>query len=221
MKLTTASNYFLLALNPKKGYYYNIGNEFYFGLIGAFIMDLVREKQLSLSQNILSVANNSPIEQRFMQNIVEIVQKRGSTKVSPLISRLGFRNVKYKREFVNFLIDQQKIIRVRKRFLFIPYNLYYNSDREYRQAIIVHLRDILLRNNSPESDDGYLLTLISVTRLVRALSDQKDERKAIRKRLRLIIDNANQYFPNSEELNNIRKAIRQAIMAANAAKSVH
>lgn len=87
--------------------------------------------------------------------------------------------------------------------------------------LIRSLRDILLRNETPQHDEMYLLSLIRVTRLMRALSDRIDERKAMRQRLKAILANGHNYFADYKHLEVLRNAIKRAIMAAYAAKSAH
>lgn len=184
-------------------------------------MDLYREKRIAMDNRMVHIVNASPTNYPFFDRILELLDRKKMIRINSLMTRMGYRNLRYKRLFTDYLVDTNHIIRVKKRFLFIPYNRYYASDREKRTDIIRHIRDILLRHETPKAEDMYLLSLIRITRLFRAFSDRRDERKAMRQHLKLILSNGQNYFADYEHLDAIKNAIKRAIMAANAAKSAH
>lgn len=184
-------------------------------------MDLYREKRIALDNRMVHIVNASPTNYPFFDRILETLDRKKMLRINSMMTRMGYRNLRYKRLFASYLLDTNQIIRVKKRFLFIPYNRYYATDREKRMDLVRRFRDILLRNESPQHDDLYMLSMIRITRLFRALSDRRDERKVMRKRLKMILANGQHYFADYEHLAAITNAIKRAIMAANAAKSAH
>ncbi|MFA9390294.1 MAG: GPP34 family phosphoprotein [Prolixibacteraceae bacterium] len=214
-------NYFLLSLNPQKGYYYNMGTEFSYGLLGAILMDLYKANRISLANRVVTIVDASPANARYFDRVLELLQQKRSMRIGSLISRMGFRANRYKQELAEQLIQEKLLIKVRKKFLFIPYNRYYPNDREQRMSIIRRLRDILLRKEQPLPEEMYLLSLIRITRLFRALSDRRDERSAMRQQLKLIMAHSSDFTNDHQNLEVLHNAIKRAIMAAHAAKSAH
>lgn len=218
-KVTT--DFFLLSIKPKNGYYYNAGNEFQYGLLGAIVMDLYRENRIAIENKTIFISNAEPTQMIFFDRILDLLYQKNTIRIESIFTRMGFRNERYKREVAAYLIQNKHIIKIRKKFLFIPYNRYYPANREQRMNIVRRMRDILLRKETPTPDDMYLLLLIKVTRLFKALSDRRDERKAIRQQLKVVLANGRNFFDGYENLETLSITVKRAIMAANTAKSAH
>lgn len=220
MEPKIVQDYFLLAIKPETGYYYNAGNELLYGLNGAMVMDLYLGGAIDFKLKYISLTDPTLVTgvEYFDRILLFIGKRQFPIKTYGLISRLGFRAQSYKKQIVSDFIEKKLIIVVKRKFLFIPYKRYFPAQREVRFQIVRRIRDILLRGESYTKEDSCLLVLIHATGLMRALSDMRDERKIMRKRLKQIIKSNSNNTKLDENLLNLGQCIRQAIMASNAAR---
>lgn len=222
MEPKVVQDFFLLSINPKNGYYFNFGNEFTYGLMGALVLDLYRLEKINFQNKSVFLVDQSSTDYPFFNRAIELIkQKRTLLNVYGLISRIGFRYRIYKKEIVGSLLQNKIIIKVRKKFLFIPYNRYYPFDRDRRFSIIRRYRDILLRNEMPETDDLYLLSLIHATGLYKALSDQRAERKVMRTKMKLLLQKDRGFNQKHENIVMVAETLKRVIIAKNAAQHAH
>lgn len=217
MEPKVSREFFILSLNPKSGYYHNFGNEFGYGLIGSVLMDLYRSGKISIRNKKLVVLDPTPTNYLLFDHILTIIAQKEEIAITRLLYKLGFKGQFTKRNLVKILIDNQDIVCVRKSFLGIPYKRYYTKSGEFKLSLIRRMRDILLRNEKPTMEEMYILPLIYLGRLFKALSDQREERKIMRKRLKVILKNEAYYGNNYNEMRLLQQSIRKVITASNSA----
>ena len=208
--------FYLTALNPKNGYYYNLGTEFIYGVIGGILMDLYREQRITFQNRKLVMVNPSQTNYPIFDKALELVAKKEPVNVATLIGRMAFKGQFYKRETIGLLLANNDIFKVQKTFIGISYNRYFPADRDQKTAIIRRLRDILLRNETPVNEELLLLLLIHACQLYRALSDRRDERKRMRANMKILLRSGNQYSQDFEQMKELSSGIRRAIQAARA-----
>ncbi|MCF8360265.1 MAG: GPP34 family phosphoprotein [Prolixibacteraceae bacterium] len=211
--------FYLLSLNPDKGYYYIMGAEFQYGLPGAILCDLYYNQRITFENRKLICINPTPTNYPFFDRALQTTEKKRSVRVASLLSSMAFRGGWYKKQVIAVLLNNKDITRVRRKFLGIGYNRYYHLKRDERMTLIRRLRDVLLRNEKPEVDELLLMSLIHVCRLYRALSDQKNERKRMRETMKRIMKNGNTYTKDFENIVELSKGIKRAIAAAHAAQT--
>ena len=222
MEPKVVQDFYLLSINPKNGYYFNFGNEFTYGLMGALLMDLYRMGKIDFQNKNVFLVDQTSTDYPFFNRASELIKHRKiPLKAYGLISRIGFRCRTYKKEIANSLVENKIIIRVRKKFLFIPYNRYYPFNRDTRLSIVHRYRDILLRNEMPETDDMYLLSLIHATGLYKALSDQRAERKAMRVKMKTILQKNSGFNTKQGNIIMLAETLKRVIIATNAAQHAH
>lgn len=217
METKIVNDYFLLAINPKRGSYFNMGNEFFYGLTGALVADLYLEGKIGFKLKYIALLNGEPTGFSFCDRALLFIRNRKfPIKAYGLVSRLGFRARSYKKEIVRHLLAKKLIIGVRKKFLFIPYMRYFPADRDARMELVRRTRDILLRGAAFSNEELALLVLIQASSLYRALSDQRAERRLMRQRYKEIIRDEKNKDPNLVLLGEV---VKRAIISANAARS--
>lgn len=209
-------DFFLLSLNPKNGYYFRIGNELNYGLLGGIVADLYREKRIAFREKSLVLVDPSVTNYPFFDKVIELIKRKGAISIWSLLSRMGMSFFFYKRELTNCFLQNNDLIKVIKRFLGIPYKRYYASDRDYRASVIRSVRDILLRNQQPTPDELLLLVLIYSTRMYRPLSDIREERKIMRRKLTELFKNGAANYANFDHINELQRGLHRAIQSANA-----
>lgn len=207
--------FYLLSLNPKTGNYINIGAEFSYGILGSILMDLYRVGKIKFQSKSLVVVDPTITNYVIFDKTIDILKKRGSASVVNLLSRMGFKNISFKKETIKILLHNKDIALIRKTFLGIPYNRYFPVNQDLRKSLIKRIRDILLRNEKPLSDELLLLSLIHVCRLYRSLSDVRAERVFMKSNMKEILKNGTTYSSDFIQIKELQSGLRKAIMSAN------
>jgi hypothetical protein len=81
------------------------------------------------------------------------------------------------------LVDSGTLRMERKRFLGIPYSLYFPANMPATERLIHRIKDIVLYNKQPEEYELMFLGLAYACRMHRSMSKEVHERKKIRKAL--------------------------------------
>lgn len=206
-------------LNPQRGVYHSYANDFKFGLLGASLFDLYHIGRFTFENKKLALSDKTPTSCAFLDRIIEKAARTRPLSVARFLGRLSMNFQAFKREMIRFLIDSRVIVPVRKQFLFIVYYRYFPYDSVTRQELIHRMRNVLLRNESPQENELFLILLIQVCNLYRPLSDQRAERKFMRRRAKTILSEIDRYSVDAEHLLLLHSGIRQAIITANVNRS--
>jgi len=221
MNQKVSENFIILALNPKSGNYMVIGNYLNYGLLGAVMMDLALGGRISIegkkispdpSKGITGITVHDRMYEQFLKS-------PSPKKISAWIRRLSFNARWYLREMRNFLVNNGTLRKERKRFLFIPYSLHYVSDINRRMKLVLRLKEIILYSREPDEAESMLLGLIYACKLHRALSDNYEERRNIRKRLVKYMKESPVASGVNQSVMEIQAAISASIAASVAATS--
>lgn len=185
MDSKVTEDFIILSLNPKSGSYMIFGNYLNFGILGAVMMDLALGGRIIFEGKKMSANLQRGITGMVVHDrMYELMSKASSPRrITTWIKRLSFNSRWYLIQTRNNLVDRAVLRKERRRFLFIPYSLHFPADPDRRKRLIIRLKDILLYNKTPEDNEMMLLGLIYSCRLHRALSDDYNERRDIRKRL--------------------------------------
>ena len=214
------SNYYLLSLDPQKGHWLRLGNEFRIGLLGAVLADLYFAKRIDIDKQRVILIDPSISNYPFFDALLNLLQRKGSLKIWSLLSRMNMRYRFYKKEILKILIDNNDILKISKSFWGIPYSRYYAKNRDDRNSLIRRLRDIILRNEKPQPSELLLLSVIYASSMYKTLSDLRSERKFIKHKLKEKFGKGSSNFKNFEQVYELEKGIRKAIQAANARQAV-
>lgn len=217
MEPKISREFYLLCLNPKNGYYFNFGNEFGYGLLGSLLLDLYKNGKIGIRQKKLVLIDAQRTNYQVFDKVIDLLEKKGPLSIPGVLYKMGFRSISLKKEFIQLMENNKDIFRQRKKFLGIPYSRYYPINSDIRTSIIRRIRDILLRGAQPSPDEMLLLPLIHTGRLYRALSDQRLERKFMRKKMKDLLKNPS-FYSNYDEVRLFHDGIRKVITASNAAQ---
>ncbi len=210
---------FLLMINPEKGYYHAYANYFSYGLLGAALMDLHREGIVVVQDNKIQLQTDSKTHLAFLDRFVDKLSKRKVMKTSTLLMNIAYKFPSFKKELTSHLIVHHKIVKIKKKFLFIPYYRYFPAEREERQALVRRLRDVLLRNEAPNLDELYLISLLPVCMLFKPLSNIREERKIMKKKATEICKEVDETGNKISDIVLLSSCIKKAIISANATRS--
>ena len=216
MEPKIARNFYLTALNPQNGYYYNFGSEFVYGLTAAIVLDLYREKRITLQNKKVIIVNPEATNYPVFDKVLELIGRKQPLSIAALIGRLAIRGQFYKKELIRLLELNKDLVRIRKSVIGISYNRYFPADHDYRMSVIRRMRDILLRNEEPSNEELLLLIILHACQLYRALSDIREERKRMRIRMKSILKGESCYTHDFENIKALSTGIQRAIQAAHA-----
>lgn len=218
MEFPIIKQFFLVAINPQKAKYIVLGNHLKFGVLGAALMDLYNSEAVQIENKRIILKETESTYPEFLEQPVKLLSNKFNLRLYSYFNRLGYKEYSIQKLILKYLSDQKHIKLVRKRFLGIAYIRYVPYNNDERTALIKHLRDILLRGAKPGEDDYPILYLIKSCSMVRALSNIRQERVYIRRKLRSVISDFEDRQPNSG-LQMINKAMLNVIRSANARKA--
>jgi len=221
MDQKVSENFLILALNPRSGNYMVIGNYMNYGFLGAVMMDLalgerIRIEDKKIIPDTAKGITGMPVHDRMYEQFLKSSSPR---KISTWIRKLSFTAGWYHREMRKLLVNNGTIRKDQKRFLFIPYSLYFVSDSNRRKKLILRLKDIILYNRQPDEAESMLLGLVYACKLHRALSDDYEERRKIRKSLVVYMKESPVASGINQYIREIQVAISASIAASAAASS--
>ena len=226
MDKKVTEHFFQLALNAETGYYRVSGNYLSYGVIGAMLMDLALNDRIELDGKDIRIRQSGisglPVYDKMLETISNSEKQRS---IRFWLRKFAFKATWYRKELQKLLVNNGKLKQERKRFLAIPYSLYYPADRSETERLVFRLKDIILYNKQAEEHELMFLGLVYACRMHRSLSRESDERRKLRKALvRYIKENpvASGVSKTIMEMQAaITASIAAAVIASNAASSSH
>ena len=191
MELSTVEKFVLLAQHPEKGRFVIGGVQLNYGIIGALLLEMTKEKIVVLEDEKLVLKNRKRHKNPLVSEIAELIgASKKKRKIKYWIIKLNRKSYRYKWAILNEM-DKKRLVRIEhKKFLgFIPYKRCYLSDGRTREKLIQHIRKAALYPSSVEvtSDDIVLMGLVEASKMHKTIASNKEELKKIRKELKEII----------------------------------
>ncbi len=184
MDKKVTEDFFILALNPNNGYYRVSGNYLNYGILGAILMDLALADAIELSDKTVIVKGNQISGITAFDKVLEIMSSSSKERnLRTWLRRLSGKVYNYRKELQKNLVMNGILKQERKRFLLIPYSLYFPADPTRTSRLIMRLKDIILYSKEANEQELMLLGLVFACRMHRNLADTTEERRKIRKSL--------------------------------------
>ncbi|HUS87074.1 MAG TPA: GPP34 family phosphoprotein [Bacteroidales bacterium] len=219
MDCKVSENFISLALNPKSGSFMIFGNYLTYGILGSILMDLAIGNKINISDRRILVNQDSGISGiRTHDRMMELLSKSSRpVKISNWLRKLSFTAGWYRREMMKMLVDNGRLKRVGKRFLFIPCNLHYVSDISRYKKLILRFKDIILYGKKPDEAEIMTLGLIFACKLHRVLATESTERQKVRRSLKKLIRDNPVASDVNKTIMEMQAAITESITATVAA----
>lgn len=199
--LKLSEKLFCLAVNPKNGgILMNASQALSMTLTGTVFVELMKIELVSIKKGVVHLENlliqNDEIHEFFLNRI----RLRGKDrKLRNWVSYFNVRGRKIQKLFIRSLIRKNVLRTEEKRFLFIPYEKVYLSDRGLVENIRKDL-EITSLGQGVLSDDSLILAVMAVkTNLLRRIFPDRTRRRE-----------AARYVKNLPETD-ISKAVQDAI----------
>ena len=217
MNTEVSRQFIILSLNPDTGRYMVLGNYLTYGIIGSMFMDMALEERITIYNSKMNAASSTePAGLITHDRILEKLRATSKTRtVKRWLQSFGSRSAWYRKELQKHFVDNGILKEMRRRFIGIPYKLYFPAVRGERQKLIRRYKDILLFGKKPDETELMVLGLIYACRMHRILADKGPDRRKIRKAVvKQIKDN-----PVASEINKAIIEMQMAITASIAAAS--
>lgn len=213
MDKKVTEDFFTLAINPKNGYYRVSGNYLTYGILGAILMDLALAGAIELDgKNVIVKGRHISGIPAFDKVLDLLVSSSRVRSIRAWLRRLSVKAFSYRKEMQKTLVSNGVLKRERKRFLLIPYSLYFPTDPIRVSKLTLRLKEILLYNKEPLEHEVMFLGLVFACRMHRNLANSSHERQIIRKALK-------KYFTDNPYASGVSQSIMEMQAAITASVS--
>ncbi len=176
--------FFVLALNAETGYYRVNGNYLTYGVLGAMLMDLALSGKIDLDGKEIRIKEGSITGLAVYDKMLEAIQSsKKQRNIRYWLRKFAFRSTWYRKEMQKILVANGILKQERKRFLGIPYSIYFPANQSATDRLIFRMKDIILYNKEPEEHELMFLGLAYACRMHRSMAKEAYERKKVRKAL--------------------------------------
>lgn len=220
METKVTEDFFILALNAETGYYRVNGNYLTYGVLGAMLMDIALAGIIKLDgRTIIAGKNTVTGTEAFDRMISTISSSAKDRTIRAWLRKFSVRASWYRKGMQKMLVAGGVLKQERKRFLGIPYSLYYPASSSRTSKLIYRLKDIIFYNKEAEEPELMLLGLAYACRMHRSMSKDSTERRKIRKALVKYIKDNPLASGVSKAIVEMQAAITASISAAVIASS--
>lgn len=183
-----------------------------FGLVGACLFELAEQERITIREKRIIINNTKPTGDSALDIVLQQFQKsQKDRKIKSWVSSLHNRGGKIKRAVRDELYRKRFLIRQQKKFLFVPFKLHPVSKTKERDALLIHLRKILLSKKTFEDQEANLIAMAYASGAFHnVFPDRKDRREAKKKVKALIKEGAISSSVN-ESIQEMQAAIAAAI----------
>ncbi|MFY0651940.1 MAG: GPP34 family phosphoprotein [Cyclobacteriaceae bacterium] len=219
--LNTIEKYLLLAQHPEKGRWMISDMILPYGIVGAILLGMNLRGLLKIDGKYLLVNDQAgeinqlkqPLDYEVFNLIKNSKKKR---KITQWISKVS-RKVKTFKWVILYRMEKDGYFSIEhKKFLFIPYKICRLKEKSERNELIQRLREIVLKGQNSSPDEAVLLSLIYSSGGQGILSNDRKEKREIKKALKLFIKEN----PIAESVDQTIQEVQVAISAAVTAATV-
>jgi hypothetical protein len=221
MGMSVAKQFMILSLHPGRGRILVPNTIFRYALAGACVMDFYINGEITVEDKRLLPSAGRNIDQLHDNLFARIRSSPEPKKISYWIRKLPGRGRQLLRDSMSLLLSDGIVRHEKLYFLgIIPYNRYYFNDPGMRSAIINRLREVVISRKAPDNEQMMMLGLMKVSRSLRYLATEYNERSVIRARCREIFRRGDNKTETEKVISMIMSSVQNAIAAAEAAHSV-
>ena len=211
METSITKQFIILSLHPEKGRILIQNTYFRYGLAGAVLMDFLNRGEISLE--------NKRVRTSFRRNgevihdlVADMMEKSSRPKrVSYWLGKISMKSRRIFRESINSMISACIIRHERRLFLNImPYNRYFFYSQNTRNEIYEGLRNVLLHDRAPSTEQLMLIGLLKATRSSSILAKHREEKQPLRR----MCDKVGKENVMSSEIDKAIREMQSAIVSS-------
>ncbi len=211
--LTLTEKFLLLAMHPEKGRFTIAGMQLAYGIAGGLLLELSMQERIAIEDGKVVSKKGSRITDPVLSEVSDMMaSSEKKRKVRYWTNKIYKRSNKYKKVILEGM-EKIHLVRIeRKKFLFIPYTLYFLRDKRTRDNLIRHLKKAILYPSSVEitGEDMALMGLVEACKMHKTFASDRQELKRIRKELKEVIKNS----PIAGVVDQTIKDVQAALLAS-------
>jgi golgi phosphoprotein 3 len=221
MLLNLTESFLLIAQHPSKSRLYINGVPLQHGIIGSLLLELSLEERLEIKDGKLMPGERKNQPDTLLAEIEDMI--RSSTKpkkVKHWLTRLAGKSNRYK-WFIFEKMEKKRLVRIEKRkFLgLIPYRITSLTGRKQRTSLIRDFKQALYKKENLNEKAMMLLGLVHACSLHKAFTDDRKERRKLKKDLKKFMDENPLTDAIGKTIKEVQAAVMVSIMAATAAST--
>jgi golgi phosphoprotein 3 len=213
----TAEKFLMIAHHPEKGRFMISGMFIQFGIAGAILLDMSLEERIDILNKRLILKTPGTSADPLTNEVTTLISRDPRPRrVGYWVRRLARRYNKYKRQVLESLAAKRMVRIEERKFLgLIPYRRSYLIESYTRSNLIRQIKnDILVNSREPSYANMAIAGLMEACRMQRILSDDREELKNIRIRLKKILKESPVADVVSQTVRQVQAAIFASVTAA-------
>ncbi len=214
---STAEKFLMIAHHPEKGRFMISGMFIQYGIAGAILLDMTLEERINITNKRLILKTPGTSADPLINEVTALISRDPHPRrLGYWIRKLARRYNKYKWQILKGLADKRMVRIEERKFLgLIPYRRSYLIESYSRNNLIRQLKnDIFANTREPSSANMAIAGLIEACRMHRLLSDDREELKNIRTRLKKIFKESPVSDVVSQTIRQVQAAIITSVTAA-------
>ena len=212
MDLDLLEEYLLIALDDDKGKFVIDSTHLHYGFGGAILLELALREKISIEGDYIRLKDSSTVKEVALNKAIDILESSSkSIKIKDLINTLAKKAGELKQDTLQRLMNKGILKKEEHKILWIiPNNKYPTSDLSPENKVRERLKAVMLLGEKSEPRDIMLLSLIDVSDLTREAFRDKEDYKAVKKKIKEVT----QDVKISNAINKSIREIQAAIMIA-------
>lgn len=211
IKLNLLEEYLLLALDDEKGKFVIDSTRLHFGFAGAVLLELALRGKIHVEGERLVLNDKTYEPEMAMNKMIDIIRDQDRPTLKKSIEVLAHKATDIKNDTLQRLINKGILKKEEHKILWIiPNEKYPTSDLTPENKVRKRLDDVINEHTPVDPHDVMLLSLIDATDLTKEAFRDKDDYKAISKK----ISEVTKDIRVSQIINNSIREIQAAIMIA-------
>jgi hypothetical protein len=211
MKLNLLEEYLLLALDDDKGKFVIDSTRLHYGFAGAVLLELALRGKIQVEGEKLILRDDTYEPEMSVNKMIDVIREQDSPTLKKSIQSLARKSSEIKNDTLQRLINKGILKKEEHKVLWIiPYEKYPTSDLTPENKVRKRLDDVLSSESTIDPHDLMLLSLIDATDLTKEAFRDKDDYKAIKKKIKEVTKD----MKVSQVINKSIREIQAAIMIA-------
>ncbi|NVJ46856.1 MAG: GPP34 family phosphoprotein [Cytophagia bacterium] len=211
MKLNLLEEYLLLALDDEKGKFVIDSTRLHFGFAGAVLLELALRGKIQVEGEKLILEDRSYEPEMSVNKMIDVIREQDSPTLKKSIQILARKSAEIKNDTLQRLIHKGILKKEEHKLLWIiPYDKYPTSNLTPENKVRKRLDDVISEHSPVDPHDLMLLSLIDATDLTKEAFRDKDDYKAIKKKIQEVTKD----MKVSQVINKSIREIQAAIMIA-------
>lgn len=209
IKLNLLEEYLLIALDDEKGKFVIDSTRLHYGFAGAVLLELALREKIEVDGETLILTDNAYEPEIALNKMIDELKQLKSPSLKKALKLIADQSSDIKDYTLQHLINKGILRKEETKILWlIPSEQYPTSDMTPESKVRKRLDDVITHGSNVEAHDLMLLCLIDATDLTKEAFRDKQDYKAVRKKIKEVTSE----MKISKVINNSVREIQSAIM---------